>query len=374
MREASAAALDVLLERGLAAFVWLDEALVVRERQGALADWVVLGQSLEMALPPFAGMEDAIRALRGVPGSSEQVPNVGMQAGERTLPKMNLQIVWHAGRSLYLVIVTREITQGEIELELRRETQRRLLAEARELEMSKENRRANEELSRANRDLEEFAYVISHDLKAPLRALRVTADLLDRQIGGTLEAEAREGLARIRLQARRMAAMMSGLLEYSRIGRKREALAEVDTGKLVREIVATIGAPDGMRVEIAGDWPVLTTLGAPLDVVLRNLIDNALKHHDTRVGRITVAAKESGASWRFTVADDGPGIEPGYHEAIFEPFRQISEVAPDSSGIGLALVKKTVELAGGRLRVESDPARRRGATFVVDWPKELAGV
>ena len=231
-------------------------------------------------------------------------------------------------------------------------------------QLARSLKRANDDLTRANRDLEAFAYIISHDLRAPLRALRITADLLEADLGCDIEAPARENLTRVRQLSRRMGAMMSGLLEYARIGRKQDALAEVETAKLIRDIVIGIGPPDGLTIERVGDWPVMTTLSEPLDVVLRNLIENAVKHHDTKRGRIRLSAHDDGDFVRFEVADDGPGIDPSYHEAIFEPFRTVSnEPSPESSGIGLALVKKTAELVGGRIEVGSDLSRTRHHVF-----------
>ena len=119
--------------------------------------------------------------------------------------------------------------------------------------------------------------------------------------------------------------------------------------------------------------PTFATIAQPLDIVLRNLIDNAVKHHDLEAGRIIVHAEDGGENWIFSVADDGPGIPRDWHDAIFEPFKRIldEEEAPEGSGIGLALVKKTVEWFGGRIEIRSDPAARRGTTFRVHWPKEI---
>jgi signal transduction histidine kinase len=370
MREDLLRSLELLCQRGLFAFVWLDPELVVLERYGALADWVLVGEAIESAVPPLLGFEDSIRALRRSPHRTVSLANIGIRYGDRELPKLNMQVFWQGDRHRYLVVLTREVSQSELEIELRREIQRRRHDER---EMALVIERTNEELNRANRDLAEFAYVISHDLKAPLRALRITAELIEREHAANLRPEAREALQRIRLLARRMSAMMSGLLEYSRIGRKKDALTSVDTQRLLKEIIETIGVPAGMRIEREGNWPTFETVAEPLDVVLRNLIENAIKHHDTKQGTLRLLAEEQSECWRFSIADDGPGIDPGYQTAIFEPFRKIDQDAsPESSGIGLALVKKTVELVGGSIEVQSDPAVKRGTTFIVLWPKAIA--
>ena len=365
-------ATDLILARGLIGLVWLDADLVVRRRLGALTDWVELGASYIATLPQLVGHEEPLAQLRLHPERCEVLPNVGLKVGPGKPPKLDAQIFWLPLEMEYLVVLGQNSLQVAFETELRRETALRQLAERREVELARAIERTNAELRRTNRDLEEFAYVISHDLRAPLRAMRITSDLLERELGTAVSPEAQENLRRIRLLSRRMGAMMSGLLEYSRVGRKHEAVASVDTGRLLDDIMAGIGAPASLAIERSGKWPVFETLAEPLDVVLRNLIENAVKHHDTRRGVIALSAADDGAFLRIDIADDGPGIDPTYHTAIFEPFRTISdESSPDSSGIGLALVKKTVELVGGRIEVASEPAVRRGTTFRVFWPRRI---
>jgi signal transduction histidine kinase len=124
-----------------------------------------------------------------------------------------------------------------------------------------------------------------------------------------------------------------------------------------------------MQVTLAGEWPVLDTLAAPLDLVLRNLVANAVLHHDRSVGAIVVSAAMQRQALRIDVADDGPGIAKAHQEAIFLPFRTLSEnQSDDHHGIGLALVRKTIDVVGARLDVISDPSVQRGTTFRVEWP------
>lgn len=368
-----AAAGALILERGMVGYVWLDADLVVIRRSGRLTDWIEPGQSYVGALPMLVGYESALAELRRSPERSTILPNVGLQLGEGSPPKFDMQVFWQPDALEYLVVLCHESSQSALQLELHREVALRQVAEAREVELARAVSRANVELTRANRDLEEFAYVISHDLRAPLRALRMTADLLEADMTSDIGDEAREHLSRIRSLSRRMASMMSGLLEYARVGRKKEALATVDLGRLAAEIIAGIGAPPGLRIEMRGDWPVVTTLAEPLDVVLRNLVENAVKHHDTKQGTIALVASEAGPHICLEIVDDGPGIDPAYHSAIFEPFRTVSdESLPESSGIGLALVKKTADVVGGRIEVRSEPSVARGTTFRLFWPRVIS--
>ena len=365
-------AAQLLLERGVIGFVWLDSTLTVLRREGVLTAWIEAGTSYMDALPMLVGYEDRLQQLRDSPDESAVLPNVGLHTATSPFLKFDIQIYWLAVETEYLAVLTHESSQSAVELELHRERARMQHAVSREAELARALKRANEELTRANRDLEEFAYVISHDLRAPLRAMRITADLLEKDLGAGVPAQAKANLTNIRMLSRRMGAMMSGLLAYARVGRKQDAIALVDTARLVRDIIQGIGAPPALRIERLGDWPSLSTLAEPLDVVLRNLVENAVKHHDTKQGRITLSVHDAGAFLRFDVADDGPGIDPGYHEAIFEPFRTVAnDASPDSSGIGLALVKKAAEVVGGRIEVASEPALRRGTTFRLFWPKVI---
>ena len=371
--ECTGQAADLLLERGVLGLIWLDAMLDVVRRQGRLTEWVTVGQSYASALPMLVGYEAKLAQLVDTPGERAIIPNVAIRSGEGPATKFDMQIYWLPREAEYLVVLTHESTQSILELELHQEVAKRQLAESREAELASALKKTNTELTRANRDLEEFAYVISHDLRAPLRALRITSDILEHEMGDDLAPLARENLTTIRTLSRRMAAMLSGLLEYARVGRKDDAVAIIDTGRLIQDIVLGISVPSSLEIRRRGVWPVITTLAEPLDVVLRNLIENAVKHHDTKIGRIELTARDETDMVRFDIADDGPGIDPAYHGAIFEPFRTAKEEMPaESSGIGLALVKKTTEVVGGRVVVHSDPAAGRGTTFSVFWPKSIA--
>ena len=224
-------------------------------------------------------------------------------------------------------------------------------------------------MTRANRDLAEFAYVLSHDLKAPLRALRYHAEDLRRLLPEGRKDEADALAERIISQSRRMSRMMTDLLSYSRIGRESDARELVDTRALVAEIAGSMPRRGDIAINIAGDWPTIETDAAPLDLVLRNLIGNAIAHHDRQAGSVVVASCVEHGRLRITVADDGPGIPLEWQEAIFQPFKTIREPTEDGgSGIGLALVRRTIEAVGAQLSLISDPLRERGTRFVVSWP------
>ena len=123
-----------------------------------------------------------------------------------------------------------------------------------------------------------------------------------------------------------------------------------------------------MEFVVQGDWPVTTTAVAPLDIVLRNLIQNAVRHHDKERGMIAVSAKEENNFLCIEVSDDGPGIPKARHTKIFEPMTGYAATGTVSTGLGLAFVKRAAASVGAEIYLESDPDSRRGATFTVRWP------
>lgn len=235
-----------------------------------------------------------------------------------------------------------------------------------------EQERQRRELERSNADLEEFAYAASHDLKAPLRAIAHLAQWIGDDIAVTAGAETLDNLALLRGRVSRMQMLLDGLLAYARVGRVDAPIEAVDAGDLIGEVVGMLAPPPGFVVACEGEMPVLRTHRAPLRAVLENLIGNGLKHHDGAAGRITVAMRTVDGVAEFRVSDDGPGIPPRFHDRIFAIFQTLATRDDlESSGIGLAIVKKRVHDNGGRIRVESAPPAR-GAAFVFTWPEAAA--
>jgi len=226
------------------------------------------------------------------------------------------------------------------------------------------------ELSRSNTDLEQFAYVASHDLKSPLRAIDSLAGWLQEDLAEVLVGDSRKHLDLLRQRTRRMERLLDDLLAYSRAGRVPADIVRVDVARLLAEIVEMIGAPAGFVVQARPPLPVFATAVTPLRQVLTNLIANAIKHHDRPAGGIELAVREAGEWYEFTVADDGPGIAPEFHERIFGMFQTLrprDEV--EGSGIGLALVRRIVTRYGGTAEVEC--RQPRGSRFRFTWPRQI---
>lgn len=223
-------------------------------------------------------------------------------------------------------------------------------------------------LEQRNQELDQFAYVTSHDLKAPLRAIANLATWIEEDLGAGLPAENREQFELLKGRVQRMEGLIDGLLEYSRIGRTHQSHERIDIAELLAEIIDSISPLGRFSVEVAPDMPVLEATKIPLVQLFSNLITNAIKHHDRPDGTVWISVRELDQAYEFSVADDGPGIDPAYHEKIFTIFQTLKPRDQlESTGIGLSLVKKIVTTKGGTVTVESEPGE--GAIFRFTWPK-----
>lgn len=227
--------------------------------------------------------------------------------------------------------------------------------------------RAVEELRISNDDLETFAYVASHDLKSPLRAIDNLTLWLTEDLEGQLDGENKKRLEMVRGRVKRMDRLLDSLLEFSRAGRNVSTENIINAKDLVYEIRDILHVPEGFDVIVNPSLGSLNVPRMPLEQILHNLINNALKHHDKTSGVVTVDGRKQGAFFVFSVADDGPGIPIKYQEKIFEMFHTLKrrdEV--EGSGMGLALVQKIIHRFGGRIDVQSEG--ERGTSFVFHWP------
>jgi signal transduction histidine kinase len=229
--------------------------------------------------------------------------------------------------------------------------------------------KSNRELEHRNRDLDDFAHAVSHDLKAPLRAVFNLVYEAREQLAAGDSAGVGQTLEAIEPRIRRLFDMIDGVLRLTQAGRSSSAV-RVDVGRLVREILDSLEVPAGFEVRVAPGMPTLVTEKTALGQVFQNLIDNALKHHPGPTGLVEVGWEDLGASFAFTVADDGAGIPAEQRERAFELFQTLGGHREGSTGIGLALVRKVGQANGGSIRVEDNPPR--GAAFRFTWPKRPA--
>ena len=222
------------------------------------------------------------------------------------------------------------------------------------------------EVSNAYEELERFAYVVSHDLKAPLRGMHNLINWIQEDLKGTSEAS--ENLKLLQDQGDRMAGMIGAILNYSKETSGPLKMEKVDVQDLLNEIFDELTIPFEFAIKFSTQLPVIISHRTKLKQVFSNLISNAVNYHDRPNGLIGIAANEKDKEYEFVVTDDGPGISPKYHKRIFEIFKTIeTDSQKKSSGVGLAIVAKIVKDFKGTIDLESDIGK--GASFKFTHPK-----
>lgn len=228
--------------------------------------------------------------------------------------------------------------------------------------------RATGDLRRRNAELDQFAYVVSHDLKAPLRALSSLAGWLAEDNADQLGEESQRHLMLMQQRVTRMGGLLDGLLAYSRIGRVNAAPKTVRVRELLAELLDSLEIPAGFQIEIVEPMPSLVAREISLSQVFSNLISNAIRYCDRPDGHLRISAHETAEAYEFTLADNGPGIDPAYHERIFEIFQTLQpRDHSENAGVGLSIVQKIITVEQGKIWLEPNP--EVGATFHVSWPK-----
>ncbi len=313
-----------------------DEALAAEAMKEGAQDYLIKGEIENRALP---------RALR------------------HSIERQRMQL---ATELIHTEMRARTEELREVNAQLRTEISARDAAE-RELRVN------NQHLSRSNRDLEDFAYVASHDLKTPLTGINSAAQWLEEDLRDSLSDESRKILGLMRNRINRMGTLLDDLLTYSRAGRTDTAIGETDVATIFAGILEVLVPPEHITVRVEGELPGIVTASAQLEQVLRNLINNAIKHHDKPSGEVVLSSRRVADSLEFSVRDNGPGIAPQFHGKIFELFQTLKR--PDEvegSGIGLAVVKKLVEQQNGRITIHSR-GDGTGSEFRFSWPAEAIG-
>lgn len=337
----------------------LNEALLKSIESPPVIKWILAGGtvvSLLLALAVYA-LQVAVTRAKNIASLSETLKNQNSRLEKKVLKRTQSL----ADKNTQLKISIDELKTQRVLLS-------RLMKEAEASKAIAEQRSI--ELARSNNDLDDFAYVASHDLKAPLRGIDQLATWVVEDIEeGNLE-EIPNHLKMMRSRIRRLETLLNDLLTYSRVNHQQNNISEIDTSVLIHDLFMLVSPLNGFTLTVNGDLPSFSTFSVPFEQVIRNLLNNAIKHHHKAQGNIEVSCVEKEKFYQFTVKDDGPGISSSYHEDIFKMFKTLRpRDETEGSGMGLALIKKIVEHYSGQVKIESSEGK--GSTFYFTWPKNV---
>lgn len=303
----------------------------------------------------------------------------GKKSNQDTIAALNLAITNHEAFSCELLKYKKsgepfwtQITMTPIASDADTETEAKYIyiesdITPRKLAEEKMNRYMKN-LEKTISELDKFAYVVSHDLKAPVRAIGNLTGWIEEDMGGRLPADLLEHFNTIKGRVVRMEGLINGILDYTKASKTSGELQPFEMNELVRDSIDLIGPPANAVINVRDNLPNMRAERVKLQQVFLNLIQNAIKYNDKEDIQVEIRCEDQGNDWKFFVKDNGPGIEPRYHEKIFVIFQTLNardEV--ESRGVGLAIVKKIVEEEGGKIWVESE--KGKGATFCFNWPK-----
>lgn len=225
------------------------------------------------------------------------------------------------------------------------------------------------QLENVNEELRSFGYIVSHDLKAPLRGVKVLVDWICSDYKDKLDEEGKQNMDLLVSRIDRMHNLIDGILKYSRVGRSKEDKSQVNLNELLIEIIDIIAPPDNIEITIEDELPVMACERTRITQVFQNLLSNAVKYMDKPQGSIKIGCIEERDFWKFSVKDNGPGIKEKYYDKIFQMFQTLSSRDKfESTGIGLTVVKKIIDLYGGKIWIESQEGQ--GSTFIFTIPKQ----
>ena len=231
--------------------------------------------------------------------------------------------------------------------------------------MSEKLRKNIDELEKRNTELDKFAYVVSHDLKAPVRGIHNVVKWIEEDLEKELTPELKNYLSIIQQRTKRMEDLINGLLDYARISEKTKK-SDIDVNKMVSDIRDSI-IPRHFKVEVS-NLPTLYTEPIKLEQVFTNLISNSVKYTTHPNGHIIITCKEFPDYYQFSIKDNGIGIDAEYHQKVFEIFQTLREKNQmESTGVGLAIVKKIIDEQHGTIVLNSTAGN--GAEFVFTWNK-----
>ena len=228
-----------------------------------------------------------------------------------------------------------------------------------------------ERLEKTNQELKDFAHIVSHDLKAPLRGINTLANWISTDYADKLDDDGKEQMNLLMSRVDQMHNLIEGVLQYSRVGRIKEEKVVMNLNELVTEVIDMIAPPENISIIVENELPTIECEQTRIIQVFENLLSNAVKYMDKPQGQIKVGCIKENGFWKFSVADNGPGIEEKHFERIFKIFQTLSpRDEAESTGVGLTVVKKIIEMYEGSIWVESEVGE--GSTFFFTLPKTLS--
>ncbi|MBN2594272.1 MAG: PAS domain S-box protein [Sedimentisphaerales bacterium] len=267
----------------------------------------------------------------------------------------NGRLIKQKGQNTWVQVTLRDITE-------------RRLAEQELEKLNKDLESAVWELRRANKEVQEFAYITAHDLKTPLRGIGTLANWISTDYADKFDEQGKQQVSLLVEKTKQMNALIDDILQYSRLGHSSPDKKPVNLNTVLSEVISSVDPPENIHITIENELPVLICEKTQIMQVFQNLLGNAVKYMDKPEGQIKVGCVEQDDFWKFSVADNGPGIDEKYHKKIFKIFQTLtSQNRKDSTGIGLSIVQKIVELNAGIVWVESEPGK--GSTFFFTLPK-----
>ena len=226
-----------------------------------------------------------------------------------------------------------------------------------------------EDLQKTNKELDQFAYVVSHDLKAPLRAIGNLSSWIEEDLGEALKDDVRDNFEILKGRVERMENLINGILDYSRATRRAGEESIVPVELLIKDTIELLSPPANIKIEMDDDLPMVYTERTKLQQVFANLISNSIKHNDKAEGIVKITSSETNDFYEFAIEDNGPGIDKLYHDKIFVIFQVLqARDQKENTGVGLAIVKKIIDEMEATIRIESDLGK--GAKFIFTWPKK----